>query len=349
MNTYRTGVNSTPGMESTPVKRTTDSSSVGQHYADLGAAAAKLADFCSKYNGASWGDIMLCDFKSCESCRRYLPDYRMVGELCDSCVPRPPTPEPTRAEFLFKIYMDYVEDPWKYGKDLEAEMAETEAELRKIGAWADVESHLNHLAEVERVLDEERAAEMAKAKEQAAIQEEKDREHKLKIAAMEEAARKAIAEDKARVAAALAARQVATVKNGRACKYFRNDGSPEPAQEGWVAGCGYHKEGKCPCIHPDEPGWDEAVANRKAHGRPPSHHHGGNRSYTTGGGVGFRKPNGGTRFSKSNGSGSWRGSTESHEESWRNAPVASGCGKPTPKPKAKNSFAGLEDDSSGDE
>lgn len=247
------GVKKTPGMESTPVKRTTDSSTVGQHYAVLGTLAAQLGDICSMYEGASWGDLMM---------------------ERESVVVTPPTTVPrseiSREEFLFRYYIDLATDPCKYGTDLEMEMADTKAELEELGKWADVLAHLIHLEEEKMKVVEERVAKDKEYAEWSAVLEKKRLDHQMKIAAMKEAAVKAIEEDKVRVATKLAARQLATVKSGRACRYFRNNGMPEPAKDGWEAGCGYHKEGKCRDIHPDEPGWNEAVATRKAyHG----HHH----------------------------------------------------------------------------
>lgn len=295
MNTCCGGVKKTPGMESTPVKRTTDSPTVGQDYAVLGTPAAQLGDIYSMYKGVNWLKYAVFGFTPCGVCGSSMPSHQLVGDMCDMCVPRPPKPAPTRSQILSALRIDYEEEPWKYGNELEELKAKTEAELRAIGAWADVESHLNRLAEAERADEAQRAAKQKERAEKAAIQEEKNREHKLRIAEMEEAARKEIAEERARVAAALAARQAMTkvAKNDQACKYFRNNGTAEPAEKGWEPGCAYHKIGKCPFVHPDEQGWDAAVAKRKAQGRPPRHPSGGHRSGGMTSGIGFRESNAG--------------------------------------------------------
>ena len=258
---------------------------------ESGASAVKLDDLSSKYNGANWLTYAVFGFGPCGVCGSNMPFHQLVGDMCDMCVPRPPKPAPTRAQILSALRIDYEEEPWKYGNELEELKAKTEAELRAIGAWADVESHLNRLAEAERADEAQRAAKQRERAEKAAIQEEKDREHRRRIAEMEEAIRRTLAEEKARVAAALAARQSMTVvaKNGHACKYYRNNGLPEPAQDGWEAGCGYHKIGKCPFIHPDEPGWKEAAEKRKSHGRPPLHPGSGSRAGGTSSGIRFRE------------------------------------------------------------
>jgi len=218
----------------------------------------------------------------------------IVGPRRENCAIRKPIPAPTREEFLSYLYIDYLEEPWKHGSELEEALADIAAELRELGEWERFQSYLTELEEKARKMEEERANEAAKAAEKAALREEKEREHKLKVAAMEEAARKELAEVKARAAAALAARQVVATKNGQACKYFRNNGMPEPASEGYNEGCDYHKLGKCPFVHPDEAGWSEAVAKRTANHKTHHHHH--------------HAPRGA-------GGGNWRGSSRS--ESWR--------------------------------
>lgn len=261
MNTYNDGVRKTPGMESTPAQRKTDSSTVGQHYAVLGTPAAQLGDICSMFEDRAWGDIMM--------------DYDNGPRTPPA--PTAPRPAISREEMLFMYYIDLATDPWKYGADLEEEMAETMAELQELGKWPEVIAHLIYLEEEKMRIEEERAAKNERLAELDKVIEEKRQKHKLKIAAMEEAARRQVAEDKARAAAKLAARQVATVKDGEACKYYRDNGTPEPAREGWEAGCDYHKQGKCKHVHPDEAGWDAAVAKRKAnrknHGHRHEHHH----------------------------------------------------------------------------
>jgi hypothetical protein len=246
MNNYNDGVFKTPGMESTPAKRTTDSSIVSQKYAILGTSAAQLDDICSMYKDRAWGDIMI--------------GYNSRPTTPPNTVTRPVI---SHDEILFLYYIDLVTDPYKYGDELDKEMATVEAELRELGKWPDVISYLIYLEEEKMRIEEDRAAKLEKFMESEKIMDEKRQKHKLKIVGMQEAARQQVANDKARAAAKLAARQVATVKDGEACKYYRDNGIPEPAREGWEAGCGYHKEGKCTHVHPDEPGWEAAVAKRK--------------------------------------------------------------------------------------
>lgn len=179
-------------------------------------------------------------------------------------------PVVSREEFLFRYYIDLATESCKYGEDLEEEMAETKAELQELGKWPDVIAYFIYLEEEKMKIEEARVARLERLAELDKEMDEKREAHKLKIATMHEAALRQMADDKARVLAKLAARQVATVKDGEACKYYRNNGTPEPAREGWNEGCDYHKQGKCKHVHPDEPGWDAAVAKRKA----PGHNHG---------------------------------------------------------------------------
>jgi hypothetical protein len=204
----------------------------------------------------SWGDVIMSLDKS--------------GAMTP---PKPVAkPEITREEFLFRYYIDLATDPWKYGSELEMEMAETQAELEELGKWAEVLSHLILLEQEKMKIEEERAAKLEASIKKNEAFEAKRREHQKKIAAMKEVAAKAWKEEKDNAAAKIAGRQVATAKNGIACRYFRDNGMPEPATNGWEPGCDYYKHGKCPCIHPDEPGWDEAVVARKAK-RGASHRH----------------------------------------------------------------------------
>jgi hypothetical protein len=253
------GAKGAPGMESTPVQKDLTGAGAVNGEPELGVPTV-MGAVCSTWRAfgdaqASWGDIMM--------------------DRDESGVVTPPITivksEISREEFLFRYYIDLTIDPCKYGTDLEMEMAETQAELEEMGKWPEVLSHLIRLEEEKMKVEEERLLSNKMYAEKLAAIEKKRAEHNAKIAAMKEAAAKAFEEDKALVAAKIAARKTATAKNGIACKYFRDNGTPEPARDGWEPGCGYHKEGKCPCIHPDEPGWDAAVAARRA--KRAVHHH----------------------------------------------------------------------------
>lgn len=156
-------------MESTHVKRKTDSSSVGKYYADLGTPAAQLGDICSMFKGVSWADIM-------DGFSRPIDDSTTAIRSAIS-----------HEEFLFRYYTDLMTDPYLYGSDLEDEKADTEAELRDLGKWDDVLTHLVYLKDTEVSQITERAAE-------AVRREEAIRERALKIAT---SIRNAISLDKA--------------------------------------------------------------------------------------------------------------------------------------------------------
>lgn len=236
-------------MESTPAQRNTDSPFVGQ-YASLGTSAAELGD-------KKWGDIMMDE----DNGPRTPPAQAVFVE------------EISPVERLIRYAVDLLTEGSKYGEDLETELDETSAELESLGLWDALDEYLVYLEEVEKRVNEERDARLKELQEMEDLAEQKRLEHALKIAAMEKAAREQVEAEKAAALAAIAARHVTSTKNGTACKYYRNDGSPEPASKGWEPGCGYHKEGKCKHVHPDEPGWDEAVAKRKAEGHKHKHGH----------------------------------------------------------------------------
>lgn len=245
-------------MESTPVQKDLTGAGAVNGKPELGVSTVMDTVCCWTktanwgMNFVSWGDMMMPRESGVET-------------------PPPVRSKISHEEFIFWYYIDLATEPYKYGKDLETEMAKTQAELEEMETWPEVLSYLIGLDESKMKVEEERRLYNEKEDARMAAIEEKRLEHETRIAAMKEAAAKAYEEDKVNAAAKIAARHVAIAKNGIACKYFRNNGTPEPARDGWESGCNYHKEGKCPCVHPEEPGWDAAVVARKA--KRAVHHH----------------------------------------------------------------------------
>jgi hypothetical protein len=158
------------------------------------------------------------------------------------------------------------------------------------------------------------------AEAEAALTPEQ-RAQKALAKAREEARRQRdMAEAEARKASELVALRPAVQQEHR--RYDRRTGKPmpcqyycyqgvlgreHPAENGWAAGCGYHKKGKCPFFHPDEPEWQVIIGATPMPSRPATPE----PEWRSAGGAGGPRSGGGTAFSSprpgSGGGGSYRG------------------------------------------